>query len=445
MNYYERIQRSIDYIERNIEEEIILEDVAAEASMSLSNFYRIFFAVAGYNVKEYIRLRRISLAAADLKDGGMKIAEIAARYLYTSSDSFTRAFKKATGYLPSEYRTLKIVFSFGKIDIPGKYFDIQDPELLEKYPDIRVLKVLEPFYAASYIAFSRTPENDAFAVMKKWAAENGILTGEEKYRIFGFDVAGSMREDGVYGYEVWMTVPEGYTIDDDRIVSKRFDGGLYAVTPATIGGIVSAWDRFREWLKLSRYEMGRHQCLEEHLPFEDWEAFSSHEEIRIDLYMPLQEKREKTKEVIQPTRVAYYRSEGEDCEANAMKVWDVMLRWAKKNDLKSSDHRIYMYNQGFRKTAKYWHEIMITIDDDLRFEDDLVRDKIFGGGTYMTMKTDREHLPEAWHEMGRWKALTKTKGSKNQWIEEWILNDWQFPCNGVRVMYPVGEQAIQKQ
>jgi AraC family transcriptional regulator len=291
MNYYERIQKSIDYIENNIGNEITLEKISDEAMMSLSNFYRIFFSIVGYTVKEYIRLRRISLAAQELKDNRMKIIDIAHKFFYASPDSFSRAFKKATGSLPHEFRYPEKEFSFERIDIMETYFDVQDEDLLQKYPDIKVLKDLKPFFLASYIATSHTPEHDAFSVIKEWASNNGFLNGTMRYRIFGFDAPYSLQDDGVYGYEVWITVPDDYTIHDDRIVLKKFNGGLYAVTSATIATIVPTWDRFREWLKLSKYEMGIHQCLEEHLPFEDWEVFHSQEEVYIDLYMPLQEKR----------------------------------------------------------------------------------------------------------------------------------------------------------
>jgi len=56
MNYYERIQKSIDYIESNLEDRIDLNRAAQEAYMSQSSFYRLFFALVGYSVKEYIRL-----------------------------------------------------------------------------------------------------------------------------------------------------------------------------------------------------------------------------------------------------------------------------------------------------------------------------------------------------------------------------------------------------
>ncbi|MHB8064531.1 MAG: helix-turn-helix transcriptional regulator, partial [Ruminiclostridium sp.] len=57
MNYYERIQKSIDYIESNFENNIDLNVAAQKSFMSLSSFYRLFFALVGYSIKEYIRLR----------------------------------------------------------------------------------------------------------------------------------------------------------------------------------------------------------------------------------------------------------------------------------------------------------------------------------------------------------------------------------------------------
>ena len=90
MNYYERIQKSIDYIERNLENIIDLNDAAREAFMSQSNFYRMFFALVGHSVKEYIRLRRMSLAAFEIINSNDKLIDIAVKYGFNSRDSFTR-------------------------------------------------------------------------------------------------------------------------------------------------------------------------------------------------------------------------------------------------------------------------------------------------------------------------------------------------------------------
>lgn len=100
MNYYERIQKAIDFLEDNLENEIRAEEAAKEAYMSVSNFYRLFFAITGFQVKEYLILRRMSLAAYDMRHG-MKVLDAAVKYAYTSADAFSRTFKKVTGFSPS--------------------------------------------------------------------------------------------------------------------------------------------------------------------------------------------------------------------------------------------------------------------------------------------------------------------------------------------------------
>jgi len=98
-----------------------------------------------------------------------------------------------------------------------------------------------------------------------------------------------------------------------------------------------------------------------------------------------------------------------------------------------------MYNPGFRKTKKHWHEIMITIDEDFDFSDDLVKSKIFTGGSYMTMETNKESLINTWKELSNWMIFTKTKAGRHQWVEEWLLDDWKCPPKEIKVFYPIKE------
>ena len=60
MNSYQRIQAAIDHIESHLTEPIELSRVASAACFSLSHFYRIFHALVGHSVKEYIRKRRLA-------------------------------------------------------------------------------------------------------------------------------------------------------------------------------------------------------------------------------------------------------------------------------------------------------------------------------------------------------------------------------------------------
>lgn len=437
MNYYERIQKSLNYIECNLENPISLKNVAAEAFMSLPNFYKIFFAIVGYTVKEYIRFRRISFASEWLYDDSMKIIDIAVKCEYQSADAFSRSFRNITGFLPSEFRKQNRKFKFERIDVMDRYFEIQDQALLEKYPGIKVLKKLEPFRVASYIAYGTSPEDDALSHMRQWAERTGLMNENYGYRLFGFDVAESLKEDGSHGYEVWLSVPDGFECDDMPV--KTVPGGLYAVTTTTIGDIEETWNLFREWLKTGKYDLGTHQWLEEHLPFQEWSRYRSQQECKIDLYMPITEKVNKQKEFINPVKVAYYRAAGPDREEVAMKAWNVMFSWARANLSSLENSKIYVYNTGMRKVKTYWQEVMITVDDDFEFTDKKVKMKRFPGGSYLSMKTTLPALKDAWGEMGRWMAPTKSKTARHQWIEEWSLQSFSFPETGIKVLYPISE------
>jgi AraC family transcriptional regulator len=291
MNYYERVQKAIDYIESNLENGIDLEKVAAEAYMSSSNFYRLFFALTGFTVKEYIRQRRISGAASYLKEGTESILDIALRHGFESNEAFTRAFKRLTGYPPSAFRKSKLTYYFERVNLMDKYFDIQDPGLLEKYPDIKVLKELEPVRVAYYRYYGRNPEAGAFTVIRDWLKKSGLNMGQDRLRIFGFDnPSPSGPNQKEYGYEVWVTINDDYAVNDSLVKTKTFPGGLYAVCGVknfTAGGdgaaIFQTWRRFSRWLKDSKYTHGNHQWLEEHLHFnEQFEHTGG-----IDLYMPM--------------------------------------------------------------------------------------------------------------------------------------------------------------
>lgn len=118
MNWITGMQKAIDYIEANLTEEIDYEKVAAESFSSSYHFQRVFSILCGYTLGEYIRLRRLSLAGAELANGKDKVIDIALKYGYDSPDSFAKAFQKFHGITPSQARadgnTLK---SFSRLSI----------------------------------------------------------------------------------------------------------------------------------------------------------------------------------------------------------------------------------------------------------------------------------------------------------------------------------------
>lgn len=118
MDWIMGLQKAIDYIEEHLTEEIDYEKVAAESFSSSYHFQRVFSILCGYTLGEYIRLRRLTLAGAELANSKEKVIDIALKYGYDSPDSFTKAFQKFHSITPSEARTNgRMLKSFSRLSI----------------------------------------------------------------------------------------------------------------------------------------------------------------------------------------------------------------------------------------------------------------------------------------------------------------------------------------
>ena len=100
MDWIEKMNDAITYIETHLTSEIKTETIAHRANMSLYHFQRMFAVMSGVSLAEYIRRRRMTLAVADLKAGG-KIIDVALKYHYHSPTAFNRAFQSVHMVAPS--------------------------------------------------------------------------------------------------------------------------------------------------------------------------------------------------------------------------------------------------------------------------------------------------------------------------------------------------------
>jgi AraC family transcriptional regulator len=104
MDVLKNINAALDYIEANLNDEIDFNEAARIALCSEYHFKRMFSFLAGVPLSEYIRRRRLTLAAFDLRTNDMKVIDVAMKYGYHSPDSFTRAFQNLHGITPTEAR-----------------------------------------------------------------------------------------------------------------------------------------------------------------------------------------------------------------------------------------------------------------------------------------------------------------------------------------------------
>jgi len=114
------MNQALDYIEGNLADEIDYLVAAQHMNCSVWEFQRIFSFMAQVSLSEYIRRRRLTLAAHDIQVSKDKIIDVAVRYGYDSPASFSRAFNQLHGTTPKSARndgvTLKVfprlVFQF---------------------------------------------------------------------------------------------------------------------------------------------------------------------------------------------------------------------------------------------------------------------------------------------------------------------------------------------
>lgn len=104
MNWINGIQNALDYIENHITDKLDYAEIAEQAYCSVFYFQRIFNALCGMTIGEYIRNRRLTLAGIELHSAKSKVIDVALKYGYESPESFTRAFTKFHGITPSEAR-----------------------------------------------------------------------------------------------------------------------------------------------------------------------------------------------------------------------------------------------------------------------------------------------------------------------------------------------------
>jgi AraC family transcriptional regulator len=100
-----RLRRVLDYISAHVADEIKLEELARVACLSTFHFARVFTLAIGVPPHRYLSRMRLENAMAEIAAGRLSLAEVASNARFSSQASFTRAFRRATGMTPAEYRS----------------------------------------------------------------------------------------------------------------------------------------------------------------------------------------------------------------------------------------------------------------------------------------------------------------------------------------------------
>ena len=130
MNIIKLFNDTVNYIETVLDGEIDEKKISSLSGYSYPMFSRLFSMLTETTLSEYIRSRRLTEAAIDLRDTDEKIIDIAMKYGYESPDAFGAAFKKFHGFTPSEVKEGKPFKLVSKIQLAlsvkgGRSMDIK--------------------------------------------------------------------------------------------------------------------------------------------------------------------------------------------------------------------------------------------------------------------------------------------------------------------------------
>ena len=103
MEYISLIQKTIDYIDDHIQDDLSVDTLASIAGFSTYHYYKVFSSFVHLSVMDYVTKRKLQFALQDLINGA-KIIDIAMDYGYETHAGFNKAFKRAFGYPPSLYK-----------------------------------------------------------------------------------------------------------------------------------------------------------------------------------------------------------------------------------------------------------------------------------------------------------------------------------------------------
>lgn len=436
MSYFNSIQKAIDYIENDVGVQFDLYKIAEEATMSLPHLYRIFYSLTGHPIKDYIRKRRISVAAEHLRNSNRSLLDIALEVGFESHASFSKTFKKIVGMSPGAYRKTELNYCFEKINLFEKVIYLEDKELSERYPDVKVI-TLAPMKVLTYRHISNTTtgiEREALQETKRLLKQFGLHTN--KTRFLGYNIEPDSKQQS-YGYEIMVPIEENLNVSIETMKIDYFQGGLYAIraTPSDCDKtIIAAWNvLLSEWLPKSTFIKGTHTYLEE---------FNTYNEkiVRMKLHLPI--KRKIRPDMISitdvsPFSVAYYKEYGSDASERA----DLLLtRWLESseypNDLVTD--RLYVsYYYGSSHDDEHWHEYGVSIkDSDKRNLTDM-RVKGIGGGTFACMETKAYgSLTGVLEMMHRWIVSDQNYliDDERQWFAEYQTSTLHANEEDIRVI-----------
>jgi AraC family transcriptional regulator len=272
--YQRRLHAVLEHIDRHLDENLDLATLAAVAHFSAFHFHRLFHALTGEPIGDYIRRRRVEMAALRLRSQpGVPVLEIALAVGFGSTEAFARAFRARFACTPTTWRNSKhdqVARKTGqapRFDPPKNGGKSKQETTMKASVKVRLVD-REPVH----VAYLRYAGQAGTAIgtfwmdtVAPWMGTNNLY-GRDRYGLSLDDP--SVTRDTNIRYDACVASPEGEVLTGSP-QRKVIPGGKYAAmsfkgTSAEIG---AAWDSLlRDWLPKSGMQLDSRPFFEHYPP-----------------------------------------------------------------------------------------------------------------------------------------------------------------------------------
>ncbi|MGM9986436.1 MAG: effector binding domain-containing protein [Bacillaceae bacterium] len=260
MGWVESIQKAINYMEEHLLDDISMNEVAKQANASVFHFQRTFTILTEMSIGEYVRKRRLTLAAQELVNTDCKIIDLAYKYGYETPEAFSKAFRRQHGVKPSEarknigklksYNRLMIQVSLKGVE-PMKYRIVER----EAFQVVGIKR-----------EFSLVDDGNIKGIPVFWDEVNGNGTDDLLFQLNNGEIKGVLgvcvdkrvveREQKI---DYWIAAeykgdtPEGLV----KLEIPAAKWGIFEVHGAMPDAMPKAWKQiYSEWFPSNNYEHG---------------------------------------------------------------------------------------------------------------------------------------------------------------------------------------------
>lgn len=277
MDWAGRMNRVMDYVEENLSEPLRGEEISRIAACAFATFQASFAQVAGIPFSEYVRRRRLTLAAYDLQNTDESVLDIALKYGYSSADAFRVAFRRLHGAAPTQVRAPGTPLTFYcklTFELTVRGIEQMEYAILEKGP-FRVMGVRRttPYGGGTWAVVKADGSGERVRAVSGRFFDLGLC--------FGFGPDGS--NDYMCAVEWAGEAQPGFEIYDYPAATWLRFSARGRISAGTLGEV---WRRVNgEFLPQSRYEKSGFATIERYVTWDEAADMCD-----VEILIPVREK-----------------------------------------------------------------------------------------------------------------------------------------------------------